>query len=127
MTDQTFLLLIVLLVLLTKHVIFDFVLQTAAQVKTKGIYGHPGGLLHAGGHALGTCAAFAVITPPIAVAIGIVVAEFGLHYHIDWLKEKIGVALSLRPDQGPYWWIFGIDQWLHQLTYLGIAAVLIVT
>jgi len=75
MADQVYLLLIVLLVLVTKHVLFDFVLQTAAQAKNKGIYGHPAGLLHAGGHAVGSCLAFMVITPPLAVAIGIVVAE----------------------------------------------------
>ena len=127
MTDQAYLLLIALTVLATKHVIFDFFLQSSYQVKNKGIYGHPGGLLHAGGHAVGTCAVFLVITPPMAVGIGIVLAEFGLHYHIDWLKEKIVKGLQLRQDQSAYWWTFGIDQWLHQLTYIGITAVLAVT
>lgn len=124
MTDRAYLLLIVLVVLTTKHLVFDFFLQTLSQVRNKKIYGHPAGLLHAGGHALGSCLAFAVITPSVVTGIVIVVGEFVLHYHIDWLKEKIGNVWQLRSDQREYWWLFGIDQWLHQMTYLGIAAIL---
>ena len=127
MVEQTYLVLIVLAVLTTKHLIFDFFMQSLSQIKNKRIYGHPDGLLHAAGHAAGTCLAFAVITPTLAVGFGIVVAEFVLHYHIDWLKEEIGYSLKLRQDQRQYWWAFGIDQWLHQMTYVGIAAVLAVT
>jgi Protein of unknown function (DUF3307) len=127
MVKQTYLVLIVLAVLTTKHLIFDFFLQSLSQIKNKRIYGHPDGLLHAAGHAAGTCLAFAVITPSLAVGIGIVAAEFVLHYHIDWLKEEVGFSLKLRQDQRQYWWAFGIDQWLHQMTYVGIAAVLAAT
>ena len=35
-----------------KHFICDFVIQTEWQVRTKGIYGHPGGAVHAGLHAV---------------------------------------------------------------------------
>ncbi len=124
MVEQTYLVLIVLAVLATKHLIFDFFLQSLSQIKNKRIYCHPDGLLHAAAHAAGTCVAFAVIAPSLAVGIGIVVAEFLLHYHIDWLKEEIGYSLKLRQEQRQYWWAFGIDQWLHQMTYVGIAAVL---
>ena len=127
MVEQAYLVLIVLAVLTTKHLIFDFFLQSLSQIKNKRIYGHRDGLLHAAGHAAGTCLAFAVITPSLAVGIGIVVAEFVLHYHFDWLKEEIGFSLKLRQDQRQYWWAFGIDQWLHQMTYLGIAFVLVAT
>ena len=127
MSDKTYLILIVLAVLATKHVVFDFFLQSLAQIRNKRIYGHPSGLLHAGGHAAGTCLAFFIVTPPITVAIGIVVAEFVIHYHIDWLKEEIGHRLKLRPDQKSFWLAIGIDQWLHQLTYIGIALVLALT
>jgi Protein of unknown function (DUF3307) len=127
MSDKTYLILIVLAVLATKHVVFDFFLQSLAQIRNKQIYGHPSGLLHAGGHATGTCLAFFIVTPPIAIAFGIMVAEFVVHYHIDWLKEKIGNRLKLRPDQKTFWVAIGIDQWLHQLTYIGIALVLALT
>ena len=124
MNDGVALLLVALAVLATKHLVFDFFLQSLSQIRNKRIYGHPSGLLHAGGHAAGTCLAFFVITPPVVMAIGIVVAEFVLHYHIDWLKEEIGYRMALRPDQKNFWGLFGIDQWLHQLTYVGIVFVL---
>ena len=127
MVGQAYLVLIVLAVLTTKHLVFDFFLQSLSQIKNKQIYGHPDGLQHAAGHALGTCLAFLVITPPLAVGIAIVAAEFMLHYHIDYLKEKVGIAMKLRQDQRAYWGMFGIDQWLHQMTYLGIAFVLAAT
>jgi Protein of unknown function (DUF3307) len=127
MGDKAYLLLLVLLVLLTKHLVFDFFLQSLSQVRNKRIYGHPGGLLHAAGHAAGTSLAFFIITPPIAVGIAILIAELVVHYHIDWLKEEIGFRLKLQPDQKIFWVAFGIDQWLHHLTYLAIALVLALT
>lgn len=125
--DKTYLLLLVLLILLTKHLAFDFFLQTLAQIRNKRIYGHPAGLMHAAGHAAGTCLAFFVITPSVAVGISIVLAEFVVHYHIDWAKEKIGFWTKMQPEQKIFWMAFGIDQWLHQLTYLAIALVLVLT
>jgi hypothetical protein len=125
--DKASLLLLVLVVLATKHLVFDFFLQSLSQIRNKRIYGHPGGLLHAAGHAAGTCLAFFIITPPLWVGIGIVATELVAHYHIDWLKEEIGYRLKLRPEQKVFWVAFGIDQWLHQLTYLGIALVLALT
>jgi hypothetical protein len=50
-----------------------------------------------------------------------------VHYHIDWLKEEIGYRLKLPPDRKIFWVAFGIDQWLHQLTYVGIALILALT
>jgi Protein of unknown function (DUF3307) len=125
--NKTYLLLLVLAVLLTKHLIFDFFLQSLTQIRNKRIYGHPGGLIHAAGHAAGTCAAFLIITPSLAVGLGIIIAEFVAHYHIDWLKEELGCRMKLQPDQKVFWAAFGIDQWLHQLTYLAIALVLAAT
>ncbi len=127
MFDKVSLLLIALAVLATKHVVFDFFLQSLEQIKNKQIYGHPDGLLHAAGHALGTCLAFFIITPPLVVGIAIVAAEFVIHYHIDWLKEQIVYRMKLLPEQKQFWWALGIDQWLHQVTYLGIGAVLALT
>ena len=120
-------LLVALAILATKHLVFDFFLQSLAQIRNKRIYGHPSGLLHAGGQAAGTCLAFFAITPPLSVAIGIVFGEFIIHYHIDWLKEVIGDRMKLRIDQKNFWVMFGIDQWLHQLTYVGIVLVLALT
>lgn len=124
MGDKTYLLLLVLVVLITKHLFFDFFLQSLSQIRNKRIYGHPDGMLHAAGHAAGTSLAFFIITPPMTVGIAILIAELVVHYHIDWLKEQIGFGLKLHPDQKIFWAAFGIDQWLHHLTYLAIALVL---
>jgi len=122
--NNVFLLLLALAVLTTKHVIFDFFFQTSYQWKNKGIYGHPGGLLHAGLHAMGTCAVFLVLTSSAALATAIVVGEFLVHYHIDWAKERVGRRMKWGFEQNGYWRAMGVDQWLHQLTYLGIVGVL---
>jgi len=124
MVNQTYLLLLALAVLLTKHVIVDFFLQTPYQWKNKGVYGHPGGLLHAGLHALGTCAVFVVVTSSTLLAVGIILGEFVVHYHIDWAKERIGRHMKWGFHQNGYWRAMGIDQWLHQLTYVAIAGLL---
>ena len=126
MVNQIYLL-VILAMLATKHVVFDFFLQTLYQRKNKGTYGHPGGLLHAGLHAAGTCFIFLVITPTVLVVLGIIVGEFMVHYHIDWAKEQIGRRMKWGPQQNAYWRAIGIDQWLHQLTYVGITVALAAT
>jgi hypothetical protein len=66
-----------------KHFLFDFVFQTPYQLKHKGVYGHPGGLLHSGLHVLGTAAALAAVAAPAGLTAGlaaaILAAEFVVH------------------------------------------------
>ena len=124
MSGETVWLLVTLALLELKHAICDFFLQTTYQVMNKGIYGHFGGLIHAGLHALGTVLVLIVVGPGILLGAAIVVVEFAIHYHLDWGKEQISRHASLSPEAGTYWWAFGTDQFLHHLTYLAIAAVL---
>ncbi|HEY7457441.1 MAG TPA: DUF3307 domain-containing protein [Xanthobacteraceae bacterium] len=124
MTPQVQLLLLALLVLQLKHFVADFLLQTPYQFLNKGTYGHPGGFIHAGIHALGSVLAFFVITPRLGLGIAIVIGEFIAHYHIDWLKENTVKRQQWVFPQSEFWWTFGADQALHQLTYLVIAAAL---
>ena len=116
-----------LAVLLAKHYVFDFVLQTPYMFLNKGKYGHPGGILHAGLHALGSIAAIVILPPSFVIALAIVVGEFVIHYHVDWSKEQIERRLKLTGTDAGHYIVFGFDQLLHQLTYLGIAAILIST
>ena len=107
-----------------KHFLCDFVLQTKFQVDTKKIYGHYGGFIHAGLHALLTLPIVAVAgASAMAVAV-IVVGEFVLHYHVDWLKGQTDVWTGWTEKDQAYWVIFGADQLVHQLTYLFIVAYL---
>jgi hypothetical protein len=124
MTQQVQLVLLALLILQLKHFVADFLLQTPYQFTNKGKYGHPGGMIHAGIHAGGSVLAFFVITPPLGIGVAIVIGEFIAHYHIDWLKENTVKRQRWVFPQAEFWWTFGADQALHQLTYLLIAAVL---
>ncbi len=50
----------------------------------------------------------------------ICLAEFLVHYHIDWIKECMGRKYMLTPDRIGFWRLHGSDQALHQLTYLAM-------
>jgi hypothetical protein len=123
-TYQVQLVLAALVVLQAKHFVADFILQTPYQFTNKGKYGHPGGFIHAGIHALGSMLAFFVITPTFFVGAAIVIGEFIAHYHIDWTKEQTVRRKQWVFPQAEYWWTFGADQALHQFTYVVIVAVL---
>ena len=116
--------LLLLVALELKHFLFDFVFQSLYQVRNKGTYGHPGGLLHSGLHVLGTAAALALVGAPPGVAAAILAGEFVVHYHVDWGKEQIMRRRGGVQDAF-FWRMMGLDQFLHQLTYLAIVAILL--
>jgi hypothetical protein len=107
-----------------KHFICDFVIQTTYQVRTKGIYGHPGGFIHSGLHALTSIPAILVWAPSWRLMAVLVGGEFLIHYHMDWLKEQINKRKHWTVTDGWYWHLFGIDQLVHQLTYVAMLAIL---
>ncbi len=125
MQAQTSLALIVVALLLCKHMVFDFVLQTRYQLDHKHLYGHPGGLLHAGLHIVGTAAAIVIARPTPMLFAGVLAAEFVVHYHVDWIKEQLLRRGGWDRSDVRYWAVFGGDQLLHQLGYLLIAVVLV--
>ena len=122
-------LLAVLAGLQVKHLLFDFVFQGDWQLRNKGRYGHPGGLAHAGLHGLGTLGVLlpAGLVLPVGAALALALAalEAVVHYHIDWIKAQVSARLGLTPDRPGYWAAMGLDQAAHQLTYLGLAAILV--
>ncbi len=115
--------LIAVLILMFKHLVFDFFLQTAYQYRNKGIYGHPGGILHAGLHVFGTAFLFLFVYPGAMLAALILAGEFVVHYHIDWTKEQVVKRLQLDTAHFGFWWALGVDQFLHGATYVVIALV----
>jgi hypothetical protein len=125
MTGSLTLLFAALVLLQVKHFLFDFVFQTAYQLKNKGTYGHPGGLLHAGLHALGSLPAILLFQPSGAVIAGIVTAEFVVHYHVDWLKERVMKRHGWKVEDDNFWIALGADQLTHHLTYAAILITLI--
>jgi len=123
-TDPTAAVLAVLLYLEIKHFICDYPLQTHYQLANKGTYGHPGGILHSGIHAIFTIPSFLLITPSLGVGIGIIVGEFIIHYHIDWAKQQLMAHTGWKEDNREFWWGIGADQLAHHVTYLAIALIL---
>ena len=106
-----------------KHFICDFLLQRSYQYRNKWRYGHPGGLLHAAIHMLGTWLILVWISVPLAVAAAII--DGILHYHIDWAKAQINHRFNLSHNTDGFWILFGLDQMLHTLTYLFIVWMVI--
>lgn len=117
MTDPTTLLLC-LFGLQLKHFLADFCLQTPFMLRNKGKYGHPGGLYHAAIHVLLTIPVLFWLAPkgtPIFLIAG---AEFLVHYHVDWLKEKLGDRIQSKFEDRSYWMLLGADQLMHQFTLM---------
>jgi hypothetical protein len=80
MPDLALVALAAVAVLLVKHAVADFYLQTPYQYLNKGIYGHPGGLLHSGIHVALTPLVYLVLVPgSLLVAGAIAVSEGAGH------------------------------------------------
>jgi hypothetical protein len=110
--------LLIFTLLITKHFIVDFPLQQAYQYTNKGTYGHPGGILHAGLHGIGTFLCLMVFSP---FAIFFAFVDMIVHYHIDWAKMNLNAKMGWGPTtHEQFWWLLGLDQLLHYLTYVGI-------
>lgn len=91
-------------------------------LNNKGTYGHLGGILHSGLHALATFPILLLVVNP-AFAFWLSVAEFLLHYHIDWVKMNVNKEFQLTPAKVQFWQLTGLDQYLHQLTYIGLLTI----
>ena len=107
-----------------KHVLGDFVLQNPFILQNRRVWGHPGGLLHIGIHA--------ALTLPLLLIAGvhgllfpaILSGEAVFHYHVDWLKDVWIHRLGWTPQDKYYWLLTGVDQMLHQLSYLVIVGLI---
>lgn len=101
-----------------KHFVCDFLLQSSYQLDNKSRYAHPGALLHAGLHGVATWLICAMFGIPAWLAG----ADAVIHLQIDWAKARLGDYLRLTPRDSGFWRLFGLDQFLHYLTYIWIAA-----
>jgi hypothetical protein len=107
-----------------KHFVIDFICQTQYQWSNKGKYGHPGGILHAGLHGVGTAACLLAFAWEDILFLALLDAFF--HYHIDWAKMKINARMGWTATTSEYfWWLLGLDQLLHMMTYIAIIALVI--
>jgi len=118
--------------LIIKHFICDFPLQSIWMASNKGTYGHIGGLSHAWTHMMGTFVCFIIIGQSIEVFITplpfaqVMVAEGIIHYHTDWFKMWLNKKMNWTCDKSrAFWQSLGIDQMVHYLTYVGMVWYLI--
>ena len=118
------LLLVMLILFQTKHLVADFVFQSTWMIQTKGIYGHPGGLCHSGMHAV--LGAAVLLFAPISIAMVVLIsaAEFIVHYHVDWIKDRKLKDLGFTASEKGFWILAGLDQFAHQVTYVGMLLVI---
>ncbi len=111
-----------LLALQAKHFLCDGPLQSRAMIAAKGNYGAALGLVHAGLHGIGSLLVLWSFGLGIGWATGLGLAEALVHYHLDHGKERLVRAMGWSPRQRQFWWALGLDQALHQASYLAIAA-----
>jgi hypothetical protein len=125
MDVETRLALLALLGFEVKHLLCDFVLQSKYQVNNKGFYGRPGGLLHAGLHCLFTIPVLLILTHSLAIITAVVICEILVHYHVDWIKARTERLRKWTASDHIYWTAFGTDQFIHQVTYIVIVAIVL--
>ena len=106
--------------LVIKHFVADFILQTDKMVMEKGIYGAAGGLAHSAIHAVLTFLCLAWVDLPGAFVAA--VFDFFVHYHVDWAKMNINRKYGYTPKDHKFWFWLGVDQLAHYITYMLILA-----
>ncbi len=106
-----------------KHLLADYVLQTAAMVRGKEAESHwlrplsTHAAIHGGGTLLLTLAAgpaFWWLAP----------VDFAVHGAIDRTKSIIGGHGRWLPEEPRFWWLHGADQALHHLTHFAFVLLL---
>jgi len=115
---QTILILLTLLQL--KHMFADFFMQTPKMLGARHVYAHIGRVQHAGLHAVFSAGIFAALGAPIGFTVVLCLVEFIVHFHIDWVKGKHSESVQDVPEDAAYWRAFGVDQLMHQLTYVAM-------
>jgi hypothetical protein len=106
-----------------KHLLADYMLQTAAMVAGKD--GRHGWLMplsiHAGIHAGGTMLLVVAVKP---ILWWLAPLDFVVHAAIDRLKSVLSGCGAWRPEESRFWWLHGADQAAHHLTHFLYVLVL---
>ena len=121
------LMLLLITLLFVKHAIADFFLQRAFMFRDKHIYAGIGGITHAATHGVLTTLAIVICLPNfwlLAFVLGLF--DTVLHYHIDYIKSNWNVKTRATPSENRYWYVFGLDQMAHFLTYVLIVYIIFI-
>lgn len=111
-----------LTLLLVKHFIWDFYYQPPYMFMNKGTFGHWGGIVHSGIHAVTTFIILLFFAPHLALILAL--GEFVIHYFTDYAKMNINrIKGWTATTHNEFWQLTGFDQLVHQLTYVAILAI----
>jgi hypothetical protein len=100
-----------------KHYIADYFLQPGWMLGGKGDLLKLGGYAHAGIHAALSVIVMLVCATPLWLIAVLFVAEFVVHYVLDFAKIHYSVGVHVDKEPRRFWALHGIDQLTHQLTY----------
>ena len=117
---------LLLFLLLVKHSICDLALQSRfvnEQGDKKNLTDLKG-YLHAGDHAIGTFIV-ALLFVGILPALSIAIADFVLHFIIDYAKRRYTLAKNIKQSNSKFWYIQSIDQIAHYSCYFVYVIILI--
>jgi hypothetical protein len=106
-----------------KHYVADYLLQTGWMIAGKGRLTAAGGYVHAGVHALGSAIVLLAARIPLTTVALLVVAEFVVHYVLDFSKVHYGHGIDPDQEASRFWALHGLDQLFHQLTYIAMIYV----
>ena len=123
MEDLIFLLLIGLNM---KHFFADFLLQFSWMIAGKGSIRMAGGYVHAAIHVIGTGLVLWLLSVSLQTIAVLILAEFVIHYLLDFSKARAGNGISSTERPKAFWALIGLDQLLHQLTYVGIVYFVVI-
>jgi hypothetical protein len=121
MAMQMMLVTIVMLVLFqVKHFVADYLLQPGWVRCGKGDLRRAGGYVHAGIHAAGSLPALMVAGVGATQLAMLAIAEFAVHYTLDFSKASLSSRSHAGPETQTYWTLHGADQLMHQMTYAAL-------
>ncbi len=103
-----------------KHMFADYFLQTRRMLTGRAVYWHLGRAQHALIHALGSALALLLVGAPAGFILVVCIAEWVVHFHIDWVKARHSQDRGYCPNDAAYWRAAGLDQALHQFTYIAM-------
>lgn len=117
------LILICMFLLITKHLICDFYLQTEEMVKRKGTLFDIIGFSHSAIQGAGTFICIIWFVNSFNEAIFLSIVDMILHYIIDFIKMNFGCP-DIRTRK--FWNHIGLDQYLHYVTYIGVLYIIFI-
>lgn len=107
----------------TKHLLVDFIFQTPEVARNKGDLRKYHGYWHSLQHAAASFAILMILTPAtLSLSIGLTIFDFVTHLFIDAGKVHLVKHGQYKCNtHNEFWWLTGLDQYLHQMVYVVMA------